>query len=98
MTWTVQTTDLRRRVREVLDRVRMKREPVIVRSYDTPQAVIIPYEDFEDYREWRATSERRAAWLAELRRIAEDVSARAAFSEEEAAALIDEAIRVTQGT
>jgi prevent-host-death family protein len=96
MTWTVQTTDLRRRVREVLDRVRMRQEPVIVRSYDTPQAVIIPYEDFEEYREWRATSGRRAAWLAELRRIAEDVSARAALAEDEAATLVDEAIRAAR--
>lgn len=98
MTWTVQTTDLRRRVREVLDRVRMRREPVIVRSYDTPQAVIIPYEDFEEFREWRATSERRAAWLAELRRIAEDVSARAALSEDEAATLVDDAVQAVRGT
>jgi prevent-host-death family protein len=98
MTWTVQTTDLRRRVREVLDRVRMKREPVIVRSYDTPQAVIIPYEDFEDYREWRTTTERRATWLAELRRIAEDVSARAALSEDEAATLVDDAVRAARET
>jgi PHD/YefM family antitoxin component YafN of YafNO toxin-antitoxin module len=29
MTWTIQTTDLRRRVREVLDRVRVQREPVV---------------------------------------------------------------------
>ena len=98
MTWTVQTTDLRRRVREILDRVRLEREPVIVRSYDTPQAVIIPYEEFEDYREWRAASGKRAAWLAELRRIAEEVSARAALSENEAAALVDEAIRATRGS
>jgi len=97
MTWTVQTTDLRRRTREILDRVRMKGEPVVVRSYDTPQAVIIPYEEFEDYMEWRAASEKRAAWLAELRRIAEEVSARAALSEDEAAALVDEAIQATRG-
>jgi prevent-host-death family protein len=82
----------------VLDRVRMRQEPVIVRSYGTPQAVIIPYEEFEEYREWRATSERRAAWLAELRRIAEDVSARAALAEDEAATLVDEAIRAARGT
>jgi len=96
MTWTVQTTDLRRRVREVLDRVRLKREPAVVRSYDTPQAVIIPYEDFDDYMEWRKTTEKRATWLAELRRIAEEVSARVALSEDEATALIDEAIQTTR--
>jgi len=45
MTWTVQATDLRRRVRAVLDRVRVEREPVVIRSYDMPQAVIILYTD-----------------------------------------------------
>ncbi|MFP4343721.1 MAG: type II toxin-antitoxin system prevent-host-death family antitoxin [Anaerolineales bacterium] len=93
MTETIQSTDLRRRVREVLDRVRLKGEPVIVQSYDTPQAVLIPYEDFETYCEWRAARVERQAWLAELRAIAEEVSARATLTEEEAAALIEEARR-----
>lgn len=90
MTWAVQTTDLRRRGREILDRVRLKQEPVIIRSYSTLQAVIIPYEEFEDYKEWRSASGKRAAWLSELRRIAKDVSARAALSE-------DKAIRAARG-
>jgi len=96
MTWTVQSTDLRRRVREVLDRVRTQREPVVIRSYGTPQAVIIPYDDFEDYKQWQTHRKQRAAWLAELQKIAEEVSARAALSEDEAAALVTEAIRETQ--
>ena len=91
MTETVQSTDLRRRLREVLDRVRLERDPVIVQSYDTPQAVLIPYEDFVAFREWQVSRAQRQAWLAELRAIAEEVSARAALSEDEAAALIEEA-------
>lgn len=90
---TIQSTELRRRMRAVLERVRMRRKPVIVQSYDTPQAVLIPYEDFEAYREWLESRAQRQAWLAELRAIAEEVSARAALKEEEAAALIDEARR-----
>ena len=93
MAETIQSTDLRRRVREVLDRVRLKREAVIVQSYGTPQAVLIPYEDFVAYREWQAGRAKRQAWLAELRAIAEEVSARAALTEDEAAALIVEARR-----
>jgi len=96
MTSTIQSTDLRRRVREVLERVRMRREAVIVQSYEQPQAVLIPYEEFAEFNEWRAHRRERAAWLTELRRIAEDVSARAALSEEEAAALIDEAVQDTR--
>ena len=98
MTATIQSTDLRRRVREVLDRVRIERQPVIVRVYGAPQAAIIPYEDFEAYQAWRARRQKRAAWLAELRAIAEEVSARAALSEEESSALIEEAIEETRAS
>lgn len=93
MTETIHSTDLRRRVREVLDRVRLKREPVVVQSYGTPQAVIIPYEDYAAYREWQTSRAQRQAWLAELRAIAEEVSHRAALGEDSAAVLIEEASR-----
>jgi prevent-host-death family protein len=93
MAETIQTTDLRRRVREVLDRVRVQRQSVIVYTYDTPQAVIIPYDDYQAYQAWQERQQQRRTWLAELRAIAEEVSARAALSDDEAAALIDEATR-----
>ena len=93
MVETIQSTDLRRRVRDVLDRVRVKREPVVVQNYGTPQVVIIPYEDFDAYREWQSSRVERQAWLAELRAIAEEVSTRAALTEDEATALIEEARR-----
>jgi prevent-host-death family protein len=93
MTVTIQSTDLRRQVREVLDRVRREQEPVIVRTYGTPQAVLIPYEQFEAYQAWQKRRQDRRAWLAELRSIAEQVSARAALSDDEAAALIEEAVQ-----
>lgn len=97
-TSTVQSTDLRRRVREVLDRVRVEREPVIVQTYDTPQAVLIPYEDFEAYQAWRSRQADRAAWLEELRDIARGVSERAALSDAEAKELIGEAVRETRNS
>ncbi|MEA3376662.1 MAG: type II toxin-antitoxin system Phd/YefM family antitoxin [Chloroflexota bacterium] len=95
-TTTVQSTDLRRRAREVLDRVRREQEPIIVQTYDTPQAVLIPYEDFHAYQAWRERQRERAAWLAELKEIATEVSERASLSEEEADALIQEAIQETR--
>jgi len=95
-TMTVQSTDLRRRVREVLDRVRVEQEPVVVQTYDTPQAVLIPYADFEAYQAWRGRQRKRAAWLSELQAIAEEVSQRADLSDAEADALIDEAVRETR--
>ncbi len=96
MTWTVQTTELRRRSRDILDRVRLEREPAIIQSYNTPQAVLIPYEEFQNYTKWQAASEKRAVWLSELRRIAEEVSARAALSEDKTTDLVNEAIRETR--
>ena len=95
MTETIQSTDLRRQVREVLDRVRREQEPVIVQTYSTPQEVLIPYEEFEEYQAWQIRRQERGAWLAELRAIADDVSARTALSDNEAGALIDEAFRET---
>jgi len=88
---TIQTTDLRRRVREVLDRVRVHRQSVVVYTYDTPQAVIIPYDDYEAYQDWRNRQQQRQAWLSKLSAIAEEVSTYAALSDEEASDLIDEA-------
>ena len=95
MAITIQSTDLRRRVRQVLDRVRRKQEAVIVRTYDTPQAVLIPYEEFEAYQAWQVRRREQGAWLAELRAIAEEVSGRAALSDDEAGALIAEAVKET---
>ena len=95
---TIQSTDLRRRVREVLDRVRIEQEPIVVQRYDTPQAVLIPYDDFEAYRTWRERWTQRAAWLAELRDIAQQVSDRAALSDSEAEDRIDEAVRETRSS
>ena len=95
MAESIQTTDLRRRVREVLDRVRLQRQPVIVYTYDTPQAVIVPYDEYQVYQAWRDRQQQRQAWLAELRTIAEQVSTYAALSDDEAAALIDQATHKT---
>jgi prevent-host-death family protein len=91
MSLTIQTTDLRRRVRDVLERVRVKRETFIIKSYNTPQAVILPYEEYEAYQAWQAAQQKRTAWMSELRRIAEEVSEYAALSDEDADNLIDEA-------
>jgi len=82
--------------REILDRVRSKKETVIIQNYATPQAVIIPYEDYDEFLAWRSAKEKRAAWLAELQRIAEGVTASAALSEEKAQYLVDEEVDKTR--
>lgn len=91
MTKSVKSTDLRRRVRQVLDQVLKEGEPVVVQTYDTPQAVLIPYDEYEEYKTWREQRQERAAWLAELQSIADDVSARADLTDAEVNVLIEEA-------
>ncbi len=91
MSLTIQTTDLRRRVRDVLERVKVKGETFIIKCYNMPQAVILPYEEYEAYQNWQAAQQKRTAWMGELRRIAEQVSEVAALSDQEAQKLIDEA-------
>ncbi len=93
----IQSTDLRRRSREILDRVRSKKEAVVIQNYTTPQAVLIPYEDYNEFQAWRSAKEKRAVWLAELQRIAEGVTARASLSEEKAEYLVNEAVQATRG-
>ena len=93
----IQSTDLRRRSREILERVRLKKEAVVIQNYTTPQAVIIPYEDYDEFLAWRASKEKRAAWLTELQHIADTVTARASLSEEKAEYLVDEAMQSTRG-
>ena len=44
---------------------------------------------------WQKRRQQRGAWLAELRAIADEVSARATLSDDEATDLIDEAVRET---
>ncbi|MBC8333560.1 MAG: type II toxin-antitoxin system Phd/YefM family antitoxin [Anaerolineae bacterium] len=89
----IQSTDLRRRVKQVLDQVRTKKQPVIVNTYDTPQAVIIPYEDYLDYQAWQTRQAQQSAWLVELQAIAEEVSGRVDLSEGALDNLIDEAVQ-----
>jgi PHD/YefM family antitoxin component YafN of YafNO toxin-antitoxin module len=91
MAETIQTSELGQRIRKVLDHVRVQRQSVVVYTGDTPHAAIIPYDDYLAYQAWRERQQQRRTWLAELRAIAEEVSARAALSDGEAAALIDEA-------
>ena len=93
----IQATDLRRRVREVLDQVRIDKEPVIVQTYDTPQAVLIPYDEYQAYQAWQAGRRDRTAWIEELQAIAREVSARAALSKSQAETLIEESVRETRG-
>jgi len=96
MVTTVQSTDLRRKIRNILARVKEDKEPIIIRTYNVPQAVLIPYEEFQAYQDWQTQRQKRAAWLDELQAIAEEVSSRASLSDQEVDDLITEAVQETR--
>lgn len=56
-----------------------------MQSYNTPQVVLILYQEYTAYRAWQAGRAQRQAWLAKLRAIAEEVGKRAALSDDQAA-------------
>lgn len=88
---TITSTDLRRRTREALDMVRVEGKSVVVTRRGTPLAALIPYADYQAFAAWEEKHQRRQALFLELRAIAEEVSARASLSDDEVAALIEEA-------
>lgn len=96
MTRVVRSTDLRRKAREILDWVRTRGEEVVIQTYGSPQAVIISYEEYQNYKQLRAAAEQRRAAVERLSRIAEEVSRRTArLSATGIGALVDEAIDET---
>ena len=88
---TIQSIKLQRKVREVLDKVRLEGKPLIIKTHNTPQAVLIPYKDYHAFRERQERQKKKEAWLQELQEIAENVSERAGLSDQEAEELIAEA-------
>lgn len=58
-------TDLRIKTKEVFDLVKTKKLPVIVMRESTPEAVIIPYSDFDAFQE-----EKRMIWNRRLEELA----------------------------
>jgi PHD/YefM family antitoxin component YafN of YafNO toxin-antitoxin module len=85
------------RSEEIINRLRERPEGTVLKSKGKPQAVVLPYPEYQEYLAWHASQEKRQAWLKELQRIADEVSARAGLSEEEAAELAERSYRETLG-
>jgi hypothetical protein len=47
--------------------VRVEQQFVIVKTHNTPRAILIPSADFQAYQPWRERKRDRAAWLVEPR-------------------------------
>lgn len=87
----ITSTELQKQTREAIDYARVERDAVIVETYGRPMAVILSYDEYKAYIEYKAGREQRAARFALLREAAAENATYNGLSEEAAAQLVEEA-------
>ncbi len=85
----ITSTELQKQTREAIDYARVERDAVIVETYGRPMAVILSYEEYKTYIEYKANQEQRAARFTLLRDAAAENAAYNGLSEEEAVQLVE---------
>lgn len=86
----ITSTELQKQTREAIDYARVERDAVIVETYGRPMAVILSYDEYKAYMEYKAGLEQRAVRFALLREAAAENEAYNELSEEEAMQLVEE--------
>ena len=88
-TLTVTTTDLTRRTRELLDRIRRDNAPLVITRHGRPEAALVGID------EYRALVAARQRWLQQERDepLIQQIMARSGVSRREAQVQIDQARR-----
>ena len=93
MTKTVSATEAKNRFGTVLGWVTDGGDEVVVERQGRPQAVIIPFAEYQKVQELRERQRRQEA-LEQVRRLRDEVSARNSdLTEEQAVALADRFVR-----
>lgn len=87
----ITSTELQKQTREAIDYARVERDAVIVETYGRPMAVILSYDEYQAYMNYKAKQEQRSARFSLLRDAAEQNAAYNQLSEEEAIQLVEEA-------
>ncbi len=87
----ITSTELQKQTREAIDYARVERDAVIVETYGRPMAVILSYDEYLAYMNYKAGQEERAARFALLRDAAGQNAAYNQLSEEEGLRLAEEA-------
>ena len=93
----ITSTELQKQTREAIDYARVERDAVIVETHGRPMAVILSYDEYNAFMEYKASQEQRSARFALLREVAEQNAAYNQLSEEEALELVEEARREKAG-
>lgn len=86
----ITSTELQKQTREAIDYARVERDAVIVETYGRPMAVILSYDEYNAYMEYKAGLEQRAARFALFREAAAENAAYNGLSEEEAMQLVED--------
>lgn len=86
----ITSTELQKQTREAIDYARVERDAVIIETYGRPMAVILSYDEYQAYAEYKASQEQRAARFTLLREAASQNAAYNQLTEEEATQLADD--------
>lgn len=87
----ITSTELQKQTREAIDYARVERDAVIVETYGRPMAVLLSFDEYRTYLEYKAGQEQRTARFALLREAAAENAAYNGLSEEEGIQLAEEA-------
>ncbi|HEY1409830.1 MAG TPA: type II toxin-antitoxin system Phd/YefM family antitoxin [Promineifilum sp.] len=87
---TITSTELQKQTRETIDYARIERDAVIVETYGRPMAVILSYDEYQAYMNYRAAQDQRAAQFSSLREAAAENAVYNQLSEEEGMQLVEE--------
>jgi len=71
----ISTSEAKAKLSNFLQQVVNNREEVIIQKHGDPQAVLIPYSEYEQFNVWREQARRRQA-LAELQKLADEIHSR----------------------
>ncbi len=86
----ITSTELQKQTREAIDYARVERDAVIVETYGRPMAVILSYDEYLAYMDYKTRQEQRSARFALLRDAAGQNAAYNQLSEEEGMQLVEE--------
>ncbi len=88
---TVSSTELQKHTRDIIDQARIQGVSIVIETYGKPMVVLLPFEEYQQYRTFKAQRDERAARFAALHHLAEQTTAGGALSDAEADALIETA-------
>ena len=50
-------SEIREKLADIVEEVKMKNESIIIEKYNKPQAAIVPYPEYEAFEEWEIEKE-----------------------------------------